>query len=159
MSTPSRRTRLQATAVSAPSWSTGYLPLIAAQLWLDQRRWASVCWQTSSGRCPGRSAQVGRRMMRFRYDRSSGTAVCHQHKREETRRTWKPGQQDPLSTIWRTAWTMYLSHLYIHCESKNNYVNIIAHDSVKFWVFFQKYLSVGLSKTLAENNSNILNAL
>ena len=36
-------------------------------------------------------------MTRFRYDRNAGTAVYHQHKREETRRTWKPGPQDPLS--------------------------------------------------------------
>ena len=28
------------------------------------------------------------------YDRNAGTAVYHQHKREETRRTWKPGPQD-----------------------------------------------------------------
>ena len=35
MSTPSRRTWLQETVVSAPSWSTGYLPLSVVQLCLE----------------------------------------------------------------------------------------------------------------------------
>ena len=42
MSTPSRRTWLQETVVSAPSWSTGYLPLSVAQLCLELANSSSV---------------------------------------------------------------------------------------------------------------------
>ena len=74
------------------------------QRWIKLARWCTL--RAMLAMCsvkPKHIAVVGQRMTRFRYDRSGGTAGCHQHKREETRRTWQPSPQDPPCTIWKTA--------------------------------------------------------
>jgi len=104
MSTLSRRTWLQAMAVSAPSWSTRYLPLSMVQLWPE----LANSELQSVGRYPVADIQdtvlmFGRQMTRFHCNRRRGTAVCHQHKHEKTCQSWQPGPQDPPCTEWITA--------------------------------------------------------